>query len=182
MNDTFRIKDKLSTNAVEICEHFNELFINVGPTLSKNNPQQDCNASDFIERLDHTLYLFPTDAQELETIIKCLNNSSAGWDDISPSVLKYVAPHISKVSVLLINSSFQEGVFPDELKIARVVPLYKMVTQWYLAITDQYRYWRLFQKSMKRLCIIDWYHFWINGKYCISINLGLDNIIRHIWL
>ena len=63
MNDTFRIKDKLSTNAVEICEHFNEFFINVGPTLSKNIPPQDCNASDFIERLDHTLYLFPTDAQ-----------------------------------------------------------------------------------------------------------------------
>ena len=100
MNDTFRIKDKLSTNAVEICKHFNEFFINVGPTLSKNIPPQDCNASDFIERLDHALYLFPTDAQELETIIKCLNNSSAGWDDISPSDLKYVAPHISKVLVL----------------------------------------------------------------------------------
>ena len=125
MNDTFKIKYKLSTNAVEICEHFNEFFINVGPTLSKNIPPQDCNASDFIERLDHTLYLFPTDAQELETIIKCLNNSSAGWDDISPIVLKYVAPHISKVLVFLINLSFQEGVFPDELKIARVVPLYK---------------------------------------------------------
>ena len=54
-----------------------------------------------------------------------MNNSSAGWDDISPSVLKYVAPHITKVLVLLINSSFQEGVFPDELKIARAVPLYK---------------------------------------------------------
>ena len=69
MNDTFRIKDKLSTNVVEICEHFSELFINVGPTLSKTIPQQDCNATDFIERLDHALYLFPTDAQELETII-----------------------------------------------------------------------------------------------------------------
>ena len=113
MNDTFRIKDILSTNAVEICEHFNEFFINVGPTLSKNIPPQDCSASDFI------------DAQELETIIKCLNNSSAGWDGISPYVLKYVAPYISKILVLLINLSFQEGVFPDDLKIARVVPLYK---------------------------------------------------------
>ena len=26
-NDTFKIKDKLSTNAIQICEHFNELFI-----------------------------------------------------------------------------------------------------------------------------------------------------------
>ena len=61
----------------------------------------------------------------METIIKNLNNSSAGWDDISPSVLKYIAPYITKALVNLINLSFQEGLFPDELKIARVIPLYK---------------------------------------------------------
>ena len=50
-NNTFKIKNKLSTNAIEICEHFNEFFINVGPTLSKNIPLQDSGSSDFIERL-----------------------------------------------------------------------------------------------------------------------------------
>ena len=59
-NDTFKIKDRLSTNAIEICEHFHEFLINVGPTLSKNIPLQDFSASDLIERLEHTLYLFPT--------------------------------------------------------------------------------------------------------------------------
>ena len=79
----FKIKDKLSTNAIEMCEHFNEFFINVWPTLSENIPLQDSGASDFIEKLEHTLYLFPIDIQEMETIIKNLNNSSAGWDDVS---------------------------------------------------------------------------------------------------
>ena len=32
------MKYKLSTDAIEICENFNEFFINVGPTLSKNIP------------------------------------------------------------------------------------------------------------------------------------------------
>ena len=123
-NDTFKIKDKLSTNAIEICGHFNEFCITVGPTLSKNIPQQDSGASDFIERLEHALYLFPSDIQETETIIKNLNNSSAGWDDISPSVLKYIAPYIYKALVDLINLSFQ-GLFPDDLKIARAIPFYK---------------------------------------------------------
>ena len=102
-DDTFKTKDKLSTNAIEICEHFNEFFINVGPTLSKNIPLQDSGASDLIERLEHTLHIFPTDIQEMETIIKNLNNSSHGWDDISPSVLKYIAPYISKALVNLIK-------------------------------------------------------------------------------
>ena len=124
-NDIFRIKYKLSTNAIEICLHFNEFFINVGPTLSENILPKDSNASDFIERLCHALYPFPSDAQELQTIVKCLNNSSAGWDKISHGVLKYVAHYISKVLVRLINLSFQKDVFPDELKIFRVVPLYE---------------------------------------------------------
>ena len=62
----------------------------------------------------------------METIIKNLNNSGAGWDDISPSVLKYAVPYITKALVNLINLSFQEGLLlPDELKIAIVIPLYK---------------------------------------------------------
>ena len=124
-NGTFKIKDKLSTNAIEICEHFNEFFINVGPTLSKNISLQDSGAYDLIERLEHTLYLFPTDIQELGTMIKNLNNSSARWNDISPSVLKYMALYITKPFVNLIKLSFQGRLFPDELIITRVIPLYK---------------------------------------------------------
>ena len=44
-------------------------------------------------------YLFSTDIQEMQTIIKNLTNSSAGWDYISPSVLKYIAPYITKALV-----------------------------------------------------------------------------------
>ena len=54
----------------------------------------------------------------METISKNLNNSSAGLDDVSPSVLEYIAPYITKALVNLINLSSQEGLFPDELKIA----------------------------------------------------------------
>ena len=51
-NDTFfKIKDKLSTTAIESCEHFNDFFINVGPTPSKNIPLLDSGASAFIESL-----------------------------------------------------------------------------------------------------------------------------------
>ena len=55
----------------------------------------------------------------METIIKNLNNSSAGWDDILPSVENIKAPYISKALVNLINLSFQEGLFPGELKMAK---------------------------------------------------------------
>ena len=65
-NDIFKIEDKFSTNAIEMCEHFDKLFLNVLPTLTRNIPLQDSDASDFIERLEHTLY-FATDIQIIES-------------------------------------------------------------------------------------------------------------------
>ena len=57
--------------------------------------------------------------------INCLKNTSPGWDDINSKVVKctyhlYIAP-----LTYLINWSLAQGVFPKELKIAKVIPIYK---------------------------------------------------------
>ncbi|ELT94702.1 hypothetical protein CAPTEDRAFT_209363 [Capitella teleta] len=53
------------------------------------------------------------------------SGSGAGWDDVKPSALKEVADLIVVPLTDLINLSLQQGVVPVELKIARVVPIYK---------------------------------------------------------
>ena len=58
-------------------------------------------------------------------MINNLEESSPGWDAISPKLLKYILPCILKPMVRILNISLEEGVFPDEMKIARVLPLYK---------------------------------------------------------
>jgi hypothetical protein len=52
-------------------------------------------------------------------------NSSCGCDNISPKVLKYSHPYLVDPLVHLVNMSFTQGYFPDELKIAKVVPIFK---------------------------------------------------------
>ena len=54
-----------------------------------------------------------------------LKNSGAGWDGIAPVVLKSVANHLATPLSKLFNKSITEGVFPAELKIAKVVPIFK---------------------------------------------------------
>ena len=51
--------------------------------------------------------------------------SSPGWDAIAAKTVRSIAPFISLPLVKIINLSMEEGVFPDELKIARVIPLYQ---------------------------------------------------------
>ena len=53
------------------------------------------------------------------------SKNSSGIDGISPNLLKSIKHEISKPITLIINLYFQKGIFPDKLKIAKVVPIYK---------------------------------------------------------
>ena len=53
--------------------------------------------------------------------INSLKNSSPGWDNIPTLIAKQVIHWYIKPLVFLINQSLIEGVFPDELKLAKVI-------------------------------------------------------------
>ena len=57
--------------------------------------------------------------------INSLKNSSPGWDNIPTLIAKHVIHCYIKPLVFLINQSLIEGVFLNELKLAKVIPVYK---------------------------------------------------------
>ena len=64
--------------------------------------------------------------------MKALKNSAPGYDDIPTSVMKkcindYIAP-----LTYLVNMSIKQGIFPDELKIAKVFPIFKSNDEQYI--------------------------------------------------
>ena len=60
------------------------------------------------------------------SMLRKLNvNKSAGIDSLGPRILKLAAPVIAKPIAHLINMSIKEGNFPDDLKMAKVSPIYK---------------------------------------------------------
>ncbi|WP_411026933.1 hypothetical protein, partial [Salmonella sp. s55044] len=52
-------------------------------------------------------------------------NKAAGYDDFKPGVIKKVMPLIVKPLTRICNVSFNTGVFPDALKIAKIIPIFK---------------------------------------------------------
>ena len=62
---------------------------------------------------------------EVKQVISSLKNSSAGWDEFPTFVAKKCVDGYIKPLTYLINTSFVEGIFPSELKLARVVPIFK---------------------------------------------------------
>lgn len=64
--------------------------------------------------------------EEVITIIYSLPcKKSSGYDEITNDVLKHICNYIVDPLTHILNLSFSEGVFPDELKIAKVIPIYK---------------------------------------------------------
>ena len=78
-----------------------------------------------VDRVLERMVIAPVVENEVKSIIKCLKDSSSGWDAISAKVVK--ATHSSFITPLthIMNLSLRYGIFPAELKIARAIPLFK---------------------------------------------------------
>lgn len=73
-----------------------------------------------------SLFMHPVDDREIFRIIMNLPNKfSAGVDEIPIFLLKHVAEFISTPLSIIINECLIEGIFPEELKKAKIVPVYK---------------------------------------------------------
>ena len=75
----------------------------------------------------NSIYLHPTSTTEILRIIDNLSNkNSSGWDAISNKLLKNIKTSIVEPLCFLFNKSLKTGIFPDIMKLANVVLLYKM--------------------------------------------------------
>ena len=78
-----------------------------------------------------TLFLAPTSVEEIHYLIKSLpNKTSSGHDSISNNLMKKISPSILEPLAIIFNKSLETGVFPEEMKMADVVPLYKSKSEY----------------------------------------------------
>jgi hypothetical protein len=139
---TLSTEGKKITNLNIIVEVFNSHFIRVADSIlkkSKDNPINSNNAvpSDYVG--NHITYMaksfdssFPeiqiwkTTNMEIERVIQSLKVSQThGYDEISNNILKACKTYISSPLSCLCNRVLFEGVFPDRLKYAKIIPVYK---------------------------------------------------------
>ena len=76
------------------------------------------------------MFLIPVDdLQIIRTVQNCINKRSTDFSDISMSLLKKVISKIVKPFAHICNVSFQTGVFPNKMKIAKVIPPIHFIQQ-----------------------------------------------------
>ena len=83
------------------------------------------NPLSYVDSISNTIVIYNVSCAKVKHAISILKNSSAGWDEIPTSMAKKCITGFIESLTYLINKSFSEGIFPTELKLARVVPILK---------------------------------------------------------
>lgn len=121
------VENKTITDSHTIANKFNDYFVNIGPQLAKKIPTEDGDPISYIGKTYlNTMAVYETDQSEIVKITNELKiSTSKGHDDFLPKVINDTISELAAPLSAIFNLSFTTGIFPDQLKVARVVPIYK---------------------------------------------------------
>ena len=113
-----------SVENMDIANVLNNYFVSVGVQLSENIPSTHLSPFHYVDSNPRTFFLNPVHPDELCSIIENLKKNSNKLHNLPCSILKQFKNIFSRPLSQLINESFKMGVFPDDLKLAEVVPIH----------------------------------------------------------
>ena len=120
------LKDEESEQDIDqakVSHYMNSFFTSIGPGLAKKHTQ---NWVYFGDRLQNSLEHIQTDVDEVVELLKEIEYlKSSGLEEISSRICKDAFLVLHDHLTHIFNCSLRLGLFPDQWKIARVVPLSK---------------------------------------------------------
>ena len=124
----FNINGTKLTDKKDNATEFNKFFINIGPKLaSEIGNEMEYEFSSYMNKtnIDTTFHFqLSIDEEQTLTIISQLKpKKSMGYDNISQIVLQKSAKYLAKPLTCTINQSLITVIFPNKLKIAKIIPI-----------------------------------------------------------
>ena len=119
------VNQQLITDRRTIVNKFNHYFVNIAHNLNESKPESDFKDYKMFlkNRVEQSMFFSDIESNEIDEIIGNLNPNKSS--DMSPRILKLFRQSISPMMANLFNRCMYSGIFPDVLKIARVIPLFK---------------------------------------------------------
>ena len=124
----FLVNGQRLSNNEELSNAFNNYFSNIGIQLanSVNCPAEMSYKNFLVNPVNDQFDFKLINRTDVIKAIESLNSkTSSGIDGLSTVMLKKIKMEICESLTLIINQSLKTGIFPDKLKVARVIPLYK---------------------------------------------------------
>ena len=122
---------KFITDQKQVANKFNHFFTNVAENLSKSIKKGNTKYQDYLKNPNESsLFLKGTTPHELNLILQQMDSKkSIDIYGISTKCIKLAGPDVIEVLSSIFNRSILEGIFPNALKLAKIIPIHKGVSQ-----------------------------------------------------
>ena len=121
------IDKNLKTNPADIAEGFNAYFSSIAEKLLPKQTPGTKHFSEYLsERVNSNFIFESADPVEVICIIDSLDSKKgSGPYSVPGTILKALKANLCHPLTTIINMSFATGIYPDLLKIAKVIPIFK---------------------------------------------------------
>ena len=111
---------------MDVANAYNNYFSSVAKNLKKKICKTKKFQSYLQTKNENSFFIFPTTKEEVIDVIDDLDCSkSTGPHSIPTDVFKFIKLIVSESLSDIINLSFSTGVFIDNLKVSKIIPIYK---------------------------------------------------------
>ena len=129
---TLNINNVIINDTQKVTESFNDFFCEVGEKLANkfstgNNTQFRNYLSNPAPQSMFLRHILPCEIEDVITNLK--SSHSAGHDEFSSKFIKLSSPILVPALVKIFNLAIDTGTYPNKLKIAKVLPVYKKGSQ-----------------------------------------------------
>ena len=116
-------------NNSHITEEFNKYFTNLGPNLDSKMQNSSKIFEDFLFPVQENMEYRDLTFEEFEKSFKSVKQyKAAGHDNIDSNVIIKVYDEISYPLFMIFHSSFNEGIFSEQLKLQKFLLFLKLAT------------------------------------------------------
>ena len=120
----FTINNETVNDSQIIVTEFNNFFTSIGPAFAD---KITCSVDpiSYVDTIINSIVITYVSYMDVKNTILSLKNSSPGYDEFSAFLAKQCIDYYVVPLTYVINMSLMEGIFPSELKLAKVVPIFK---------------------------------------------------------
>jgi hypothetical protein len=127
---TLNIQSEETEDLHKIAELFNMFFCEIPIELLRDNKRNDTMPSMRhrmnIKGCNKSLFFSPITENEVVKVAQSLKNKfTTGYDDIPGAIFKQCIDYLKKQLTNIFNTSLGTGIFPEQLKIAKFIPIRK---------------------------------------------------------
>ena len=132
------IGDEVVKNQNNVCDAFNKHFSKAGLKVQESiDKSSSLDPLSLLPKLNSRLKFDRITEGQICKVVESLQpKTSTGYDDISNVLLKKLIHVIKGPMCVIFNTSIETGTFPELMKVAKVVPLFKSGDSF---ILDNYR-------------------------------------------